>query len=170
MTVRLDRLSNGVRVVTEHMPGLESASLGVWVMAGGRHETQAQNGIAHFLEHMAFKGTEKRNALEIAEAIEDVGGYINAYTSREVTAYYVRVLKDDVALGLDVISDIVLNPVFDTGEIETERGVILQEIGQALDTPDDVVFDWLQEAAFPGSAHRPHHPWPVRAGEILWPR
>lgn len=149
MTVRLDRLSNGVRVVTEHMPGLESASLGVWVMAGGRHETQAQNGIAHFLEHMAFKGTQKRNALEIAEAIEDVGGYINAYTSREVTAYYVRVLKDDVALGLDVISDIVLNPVFDAGEIETERGVILQEIGQALDTPDDVVFDWLQEAAFP---------------------
>ncbi|NDW52941.1 pitrilysin family protein [Aliiroseovarius sp. PrR006] len=149
MTVRLDRLPNGVRVVTEYMPGLESASLGVWVTAGGRHETQAQNGIAHFLEHMAFKGTEKRNALEIAEAIEDVGGYINAYTSREVTAYYVRVLKDDVALGLDVISDIVLNPVFDTGEIETERGVILQEIGQALDTPDDVVFDWLQEAAFP---------------------
>lgn len=149
MTVRLDRLSNGVRVVTEHMPGLESASLGVWVMAGGRHETQAQNGIAHFLEHMAFKGTKKRSALEIAEAIEDVGGYINAYTSREVTAYYVRVLKDDVALGLDVISDIVLNPVFDTGEIEIERGVILQEIGQALDTPDDVVFDWLQEAAFP---------------------
>ncbi len=149
MTVRLDRLSNGVRVVTEHMPGLESASLGVWVTAGGRHETLAQNGIAHFLEHMAFKGTEKRNALEIAEAIEDVGGYINAYTSREVTAYYVRVLKDDVALGLDVISDIVLNPVFDTSEIEIERGVILQEIGQALDTPDDVVFDWLQEAAFP---------------------
>ncbi|SMR81362.1 Predicted Zn-dependent peptidase [Aliiroseovarius halocynthiae] len=149
MSVRLDRLSNGVRVVTEHMPGLESASLGVWVMAGGRHETPAQNGIAHFLEHMAFKGTQKRNALEIAEAIEDVGGYINAYTSREVTAYYVRVLKDDVALGLDVISDIVLNPVFDPSEIEIERGVILQEIGQALDTPDDVVFDWLQEAAFP---------------------
>jgi predicted Zn-dependent peptidase len=149
MSVRLDRLPNGVRVVTEHMPGLESASLGVWVTAGGRHETLAQNGIAHFLEHMAFKGTQKRNALEIAEAIEDVGGYINAYTSREVTAYYVRVLKDDVALGLDVISDIVLNPVFDTSEIETERGVILQEIGQALDTPDDVVFDWLQEAAFP---------------------
>ncbi|MCK0138157.1 pitrilysin family protein [Aliiroseovarius sp. F47248L] len=149
MNVRLDRLPNGVSVVTEYMPGLESASVGVWVTAGGRHETPAQNGIAHFLEHMAFKGTERRSALEIAEAIEDVGGYINAYTSREVTAYYVRVLKDDVALGLDVISDIVLNPVFDTGEIEIERGVILQEIGQALDTPDDVVFDWLQEAAFP---------------------
>ncbi|GHE91794.1 peptidase M16 [Aliiroseovarius zhejiangensis] len=149
MSVCLDRLPNGVSVVTEHMPGLESASVGVWVTAGGRHETPAQNGIAHFLEHMAFKGTEKRSALEIAEAIEDVGGYINAYTSREVTAYYVRVLKDDVALGLDVISDIVLNPVFDDSEIEIERGVILQEIGQALDTPDDVIFDWLQEAAFP---------------------
>ncbi len=98
---------------------------------------------------MAFKGTERRNALEIAEAIEDVGGYLNAYTSREVTAYYARVLKQDVALAFDVISDIVLNPVFDEGEIETERGVILQEIGQALDTPDDVVFDWLQEVAFP---------------------
>jgi len=148
MTVRLDRLSNGVRVVTEHMPGLESASLGVWVTAGGRHETLAQNGIAHFLEHMAFKGTEKRNALEIAEAIEDVGGYINAYTSREVTAYYARVLKDDVPLALDVLADILRNPVFDPREIEVERGVILQEIGQALDTPDDVIFDWLQEQSY----------------------
>jgi predicted Zn-dependent peptidase len=152
MNVKLDTLSNGMRVVTENMPSLESASLGVWVSAGGRHETQAQNGIAHFLEHMAFKGTKKRTPLEIAEAIEDVGGYINAYTSREVTAYYVRVLKDDVALALDVISDIVLNPIFDPKEIEIERGVILQEIGQALDTPDDVIFDWLQEAAFPNQS------------------
>ncbi|MDA5093846.1 pitrilysin family protein [Aliiroseovarius sp. KMU-50] len=149
MTVEIGRLANGFRVVTENMPGLASASLGIWVMAGGRHETKAQNGIAHFLEHMAFKGTERRSSLEIAEAIEDVGGYINAYTSREVTAYYARVLKQDVALAFDVISDIVLNPVFDLNEIETERGVILQEIGQALDTPDDVIFDWLQEEAFP---------------------
>lgn len=131
------------------MPSLESASIGIWVSAGGRHETQPQNGIAHFLEHMAFKGTQKRNAVEIAEAIEDVGGYINAYTSREVTAYYARVLKGDVALALDVIGDIVLNPIFDPKEIEVERGVILQEIGQALDTPDDVIFDWLQERAYP---------------------
>ncbi|UWQ05428.1 pitrilysin family protein [Aliiroseovarius crassostreae] len=149
MAIEIGRLANGFRVVTENMPGLESASLGIWVMAGGRHETEAQNGIAHFLEHMAFKGTKRRSALEIAEAIEDVGGYLNAYTSREVTAYYARVLKQDVALAFDVISDIVLNPVFDANEIETERGVILQEIGQALDTPDDVVFDWLQEVAFP---------------------
>ncbi len=149
MSVNFDTLSNGFRVVTEPMTGLESASIGIWVTAGGRHETEAQNGIAHFLEHMAFKGTKRRSALEIAETIEDVGGYINAYTSREVTAYYARVLRADVALALDVIGDIVLNPVFDASEIEVERGVILQEIGQALDTPDDVVFDWLQEVAFP---------------------
>lgn len=148
MTVRLDRLTNGVRVVTESMPGLKSAALGVWVAAGGRHERPEQNGIAHFLEHMAFKGTKRRSALEIAEAIEDVGGYINAYTSREVTAYYARVLADDVPLALDVISDIVLNPVFDPREIEVERGVILQEIGQAADTPDDIIFDWLQEDCY----------------------
>ncbi len=150
MTVEIHRLSNGVRIVTEHMPGLRSASLGVWVKAGGRHERAEQNGIAHFLEHMAFKGTETRDALQIAEAIEDVGGYINAYTSREMTAFYARVLGEDVPLALDVISDIVLNPVFDPQEIEVERHVILQEIGQALDTPDDIIFDWLQETAYPG--------------------
>ncbi|MEM9911508.1 MAG: pitrilysin family protein [Pseudomonadota bacterium] len=147
--VRLTTLPNGFRIVSELMPGLQSAAIGVWVLAGARHEDKAQNGIAHFLEHMAFKGTGRRNALQIAEAIEDVGGYINAYTSREVTAYYVRVLKDDVPLALDVVADILRNPVFDPREIEIERGVILQEIGQALDTPDDVIFDWLQEQAYP---------------------
>ncbi|MEO1790050.1 MAG: pitrilysin family protein, partial [Pseudomonadota bacterium] len=149
MTVDLHTLPNGLRIVTEHMPGLKSASVGVWVTAGGRHERVEQNGIAHFLEHMAFKGTERRSAIEIAEAIEDVGGYINAYTSREMTAFYARVLENDVPLALDVISDIVLNPVFDPSEIEVERHVILQEIGQAHDTPDDIIFDWLQEAAYP---------------------
>jgi len=149
MSLNEHRLPNGFRIVTEHMPGLASASIGIWVTAGGRHETPAQNGIAHFLEHMAFKGTDKRTSLQIAEAIEDVGGYINAYTSREVTAYYVRVLENDVALGLDVIADILRNPILDPNEIEVERGVILQEIGQALDTPDDVIFDWLQEEAYP---------------------
>ena len=143
-------LKNGLRIVTETMPHLASASVGIWVTAGGRHERPEQNGIAHFLEHMAFKGTKRRTALQIAEAIEDVGGYINAYTSREMTAYYARVLGPDVPLALDVVSDILLNPVFDPKEIEIERGVILQEIGQSLDTPDDVIFDWLQEAAYPG--------------------
>lgn len=149
MSVELHTLSNGFRIVTEHMPGLQSASVGIWVTAGGRDERVEQNGIAHFLEHMAFKGTARRNALQIAEAIEDVGGYINAYTSRETTAYYARVLADDVPLAIDVIGDILLNPAFDPNEIEIERGVILQEIGQALDTPDDVIFDWLQEVAYP---------------------
>ncbi|QCO57904.1 insulinase family protein (plasmid) [Pseudorhodobacter turbinis] len=149
MKSRLTTLPNGFRIVTEAMPGLKSASVGIWVTAGGRHERVEQNGIAHFLEHMAFKGTEKRSSLQIAESIEDVGGYINAYTSREMTAYYARVLEDDVTLALDVIGDIVLNPVFDPREIEIERHVILQEIGQAMDTPDDIVFDWLQEACYP---------------------
>lgn len=148
MTVQQHTLPNGFRIVSEHMPGLQSSAIGIWVTAGGRHERIEQNGIAHFLEHMAFKGTRKRTALQIAEAIEDVGGYINAYTSREVTAYYARVLQDDVPLALDVIGDIVLNPVFDPAEIEIERGVILQEIGQAHDTPDDVIFDWLQESSY----------------------
>ncbi|NNE88825.1 MAG: insulinase family protein [Silicimonas sp.] len=149
MTVEQHTLSNGVRVVTEHMPGLQSASVGIWITAGGRHERAEQNGIAHFLEHMAFKGTKTRNALQIAEAIEDVGGYINAYTSRETTAYYARILGDDVDLALDVLSDIVLHSVFDPREVEVERHVILQEIGQTLDTPDDIIFDWLQETAYP---------------------
>lgn len=148
MTVQQHQLANGFRIVSENMPGLQSAAIGIWVSAGGRHERIEQNGIAHFLEHMAFKGTKTRSALQIAEAIEDVGGYINAYTSREVTAYYARVLQNDVPLAMDVIGDIVLNPVFDPAEIEIERGVILQEIGQAHDTPDDVIFDWLQEESY----------------------
>ncbi len=152
MSVEYTTLPNGLRIVTENMPGLLSASVGIWVNAGGRHERLEQNGIAHFLEHMAFKGTTTRSALQIAEEIEDVGGYINAYTSREMTAYYARVLEADVPLALDVIADIVLNPVFDPREIEVERHVILSEIGQTLDTPDDIVFDWLQEAAYPDQA------------------
>jgi predicted Zn-dependent peptidase len=152
LTTRLTTLPNGLRIVSEQMPGLKSASAGIWVLAGGRHERAEQNGIAHFLEHMAFKGTKRRSALQIAEEIEDVGGYINAYTSREMTAYYARVLEADVALALDVIGDIVLNPAFDKKEIEVERHVILQEIGQALDTPDDIIFDWLQEASYPDQA------------------
>jgi predicted Zn-dependent peptidase len=149
LSARLTTLPNGLRIVSEHMPGLQSASVGLWVCAGGRHERADQNGIAHFLEHMAFKGTARRTSLQIAEEIEDVGGYINAYTSKEMTAYYARVLSGDVGLALDVITDIVLNPVFHQADIETERHVILQEIGQALDTPDDIIFDWLQEASYP---------------------
>ncbi len=149
MTVAIHRLRNGVRVVTEPMPGFASAAVGVWITAGGRHERVEQNGIAHFLEHMAFKGTARRTARQIAEEIEDVGGYINAYTGREMTAYYARVLGPDVPLALDILADIVLSPSMPEPEIEVERGVILQEIGQALDTPDDIIFDWLQEVSYP---------------------
>ncbi len=152
MTIELHTLSNGLRIVTEHMPGLHSASIGIWVQAGGRHERIEQNGIAHFLEHMAFKGTKSRSSLQIAEAIEDVGGYINAYTSREATAYYARVLENDVPLALNVLADILLNPVMSDADVEIERGVILQEIGMTLDTPDDIIFDWLQEVAYPDQA------------------
>ncbi|MCF6273385.1 MAG: insulinase family protein [Rhodobacteraceae bacterium] len=149
MTVETHRLTNGLTIVSEAMPGLESSSIGVWVKAGARNEDETQNGIAHFLEHMAFKGTKTRSALEIAEVIEDVGGFINAYTSREMTAYYTRVLGADVPLALDVLADILLNSTFDPREIEIERGVILSEIGQSLDTPDDVIFDWLQGVSYP---------------------
>ncbi|MEM7188651.1 MAG: pitrilysin family protein [Pseudomonadota bacterium] len=149
MSVTVDTLPNGFRVATERMEGLASASLGIWVDAGARHETADQNGIAHFLEHMAFKGTSRRTALQIAEEIEDVGGFLNAYTSRERTAYYARVLSDHVPLALDIIADILRDPSLAESEIELERGVILQEIGQSRDTPDDIIFDWLQETAFP---------------------
>ncbi|MCC6002112.1 MAG: insulinase family protein [Pararhodobacter sp.] len=149
MMLRLTTLPNGFRIVTEHMPSLASAAVGVWVTAGARHERASENGIAHFLEHMAFKGTARRTALQIAEQIEDVGGYINAWTSREMTAYYARVLQADVPLAMDIIADIIRNPAFAAREIEVERQVILQEIGQAMDTPDDVIFDWLQEVSYP---------------------
>jgi len=149
LSVQLHTLSNGFRIVTESMPGLKSSTIGIWVDAGARHERLEQNGIAHFLEHMAFKGTKRRTSLDIAEAIENVGGFINAYTSRETTAYYARVLQEHVPLALDVISDILLEPTFDPRELEVERGVILSEIGQSFDTPDGIIFDWLQETAFP---------------------
>ena len=152
MSVQLHTLSNGFQVVTEQMPSLQSASLGIWIKAGGRHERAEENGIAHFLEHMAFKGTTSYSALQIAEMIEDVGGYINAYTSREVTAYYTRVLKEDVALSINLLFDILQNSIFDEKEIEVERGVILQEISQSLDTPDDLIFDWLQDICYPQQA------------------
>lgn len=149
MTVSESVLSNGLRVVTHAMPNLETVSVGAWVEAGSRHEQASENGIAHMLEHMAFKGTEKRTARAIAEEIEAVGGYLNAYTSREETAYYARVLKGDLPLAIDIIADILQHSTFEPAELERERGVIVQEIGQTLDQPEERVFDFLQEAAFP---------------------
>jgi predicted Zn-dependent peptidase len=149
MTIRIDRLANGMAVVTDAMDTVESATVGVWVQSGTRHETAAVNGISHLLEHMAFKGTKRRSARAIAEEIEAVGGHLNAYTARESTAYYAKVLKGDVDLALDLVADILQASVFDPEELAKERGVVLQEIGQARDTPDDIVFDWFQETAFP---------------------
>ena len=147
--IQITTLANGLRVVSDRMPTVESVSLGVWVRAGTRYEQPQVNGVAHLLEHMVFKGTNRRSAREIAEEIEAVGGNINAYTSRETTAYYAKVLKDDAGLAVDVLADILQHSVFDDVELGRERSVVIQEIGQAHDTPDDVVFDHFQSTAFP---------------------
>jgi predicted Zn-dependent peptidase len=152
MSARVTTLENGMRVLTDRMDSVETVSLGVWVDVGTRHEPAEINGVAHMLEHMAFKGTERRSALDIAAEVEAVGGHLNAYTSREHTAYYAKVLKENVALGVDILADILQHSAFDPKELERERAVILQEIGQAIDTPDDIIFDLFQERAFPDQA------------------
>ena len=149
MSTKVTRLASGLTVVTDVMPHLETAALGVWAGVGGRDERPNEHGISHLLEHMAFKGTTRRSSRQIVEDIEAVGGDLNAATSTEMTAYYARVLKADVPLALDVLSDILANPVFDAEELEREKSVIVQEIGAAQDTPDDVVFEHLSELSFP---------------------
>ena len=151
-SVRLTRLPSGLIVASEHMPRVETVSIGAYVHAGTRNETAAENGASHFLEHMAFKGTARRDAASIAREIENVGGHINAYTAREQTAYYCKVLKEDVGLAADIIGDILCHSTLIPEELERERGVILQEIGQANDTPDDIIFDHFQHACFPDQA------------------
>ncbi|OWV64686.1 peptidase M16 [Rhizobium sp. R339] len=148
MTVECTRLKSGLTVVTETMPHLESVALGVWIKSGSRNETLDEHGIAHLLEHMAFKGTARRTARQIAEEIEDVGGEVNAATSTETTSYYARVLKDHVPLAVDILADILTESAFEEEELEREKQVILQEINAANDTPDDVVFDRFSEAAY----------------------
>lgn len=152
MGVEVSRLKNGIVVVSHHMPHLESVALGLWVGAGARSEAPSEHGISHLLEHMAFKGTHRRDARGIAEAIEAVGGEMNAETSVDHTTYYMRLLKDDLALGLDVLGDIICDPLLDAEELELEQHVILQEIGAAHDVPEDWVFELFQQAAFPGQA------------------
>jgi predicted Zn-dependent peptidase len=147
--IQATTLSNGLRVVTRHMAHLETASLGLWVHSGARSELPEEHGLAHMLEHMAFKGTAKRSALELAEEIEAVGGSLNAVTSFETTDYFARVLKENVPLALDVLADILLNPTFAAEELSREKEVILQEIAAVQDSPDDLVFELVQDAAFP---------------------
>ena len=149
MSVEVTRLPSGLTVITDSMPHLQTASLGVWVGSGSRDEEPNEHGISHMLEHMAFKGTKRRSARQIVEEIEQVGGDLNAATSSETTAYFAGVLKTDVPLALDVLSDILANPTFDPAELKREQNVIVQEIGAADDNPDDLVFDYLQTTAFP---------------------
>ncbi|MGY4474329.1 M16 family metallopeptidase [Bradyrhizobium sp. USDA 3364] len=149
MSVEITKLPSGLTIVTDTMPHLETAALGVWAGVGGRDEKPNEHGISHLLEHMAFKGTARRSSREIVEEIEAVGGDLNAGTSTETTAYYARVMKADVPLALDVLSDILANPSFVPDELEREKSVIVQEIGAAQDTPDDVVFEHLNELCYP---------------------
>ncbi len=161
MAIRITTLDNGLRVVTDSNDSVETISCGAWLNVGTRHETKEINGIAHMLEHMAFKGTKRRSAVQIAEEIESVGGYLNAYTAREVTAYYARCLKGDLSLAVDLVADILQHSTFDPVEFEREQGVILQEIGQSNDTPDDVVFDYFQETCYPDQPMG----WPILGTE-----
>ena len=152
MSVEVTTLSGGLRVASDSMDTVETATVGAWVEVGTRDERAEVNGVSHVLEHMAFKGTRRRDARAIAEEIESVGGLLNAYTSREHTAYFAKVLKEDLALAVDIIADILQHSVMDADELERERAVIIQEIHQAHDTPDDIIFDHFQATAFPDQA------------------
>ncbi|MFN3700960.1 MAG: M16 family metallopeptidase [Alphaproteobacteria bacterium] len=147
--IELSTLKNGLRIITDTVPSVGSVALGVWVGVGTRNEDMAYNGAAHMVEHMMFKGTKTRSALDIAEQIENVGGSMNAYTSREITSYHMHLLSEDVPLALDVLADMLRNSEMPDVEIERERHVILQEIGMCHDTPDDLVFDNYFETAYP---------------------
>ena len=150
--IRVTTLANGLRVATDTMPDVQTVSLGCWVGVGTRNEAPSVNGVAHLVEHMLFKGTKRRTAFRISEEIENVGGQLNAYTTREHTAYYAKVLHEDAPLALDIIADMLQHSVLDEAELVRERTVVLQEIGQAADTPDDIIFDHFQTTAYPEQA------------------
>lgn len=151
-SIRVTTLPNGLRVATDTMPDVQSVSLGCWVGVGTRNEAASVNGVAHLVEHMLFKGTRRRSAFRISEEIENVGGQLNAYTTREQTAYYAKVLHEDAPLALDILSDMIQHSTLDAEELVRERTVVLQEIGQSADTPDDIIFDHFQATAYPGQA------------------
>jgi predicted Zn-dependent peptidase len=142
-------LPNGLTVASWAMPGVETVALSISADTGSRFEAAPVNGLAHLFEHMVFKGTHRRSAREIAEQMEDVGGQLNAWTSRDATMFHARLLAKDLPLGVDLVADLVSNPRFDEGDLAREKEVVLQELGEARDTPDDIVFDHLQEAAYP---------------------
>lgn len=151
-TVETTQLDSGLRIATDKMQDIETVSVGVWVNTGSKNESIEDNGISHFLEHMAFKGTENRTVRELAETFDELGGKFNAFTSRERTVYYAKVLKEDIEKAVDILADILLNSTFDAEELEKERGVILQEIAMTLDDPDEAIDDFHQEAAFENQA------------------
>ncbi len=151
MAIQITTLPSGLRVVTDSMEYVETASIGLWVGVGTRHEEESDNGVAHLVEHMLFKGTARRSAFDISAEMENVGGHLNAYTTRESTAYYAKVLKQDVALAADILCDMMQHASLDNDELDRERGVIIQEIGQSIDQPDDIIFDHLQKTAYPDS-------------------
>lgn len=151
MTIQVTTLPNGLRVASDTIANMESVSIGLWAGVGTRHEEEADNGVAHLVEHMLFKGTQRRSAFQISAEMENVGGHLNAYTTRESTAYYAKVLKNDAALAADLLCDMMLNATLDEEELTRERGVILQEIGQSHDQPDDVIFDHLAATMYPAS-------------------
>ncbi len=148
--VRATTLDNGMRVITDAMPDVHSVTIGFWVDAGSRDETPAEAGASHFLEHLLFKGTETRSAHSIAEDIEAVGGDMNAFTTKEYTAFYTRLIDEDLEMGLDILSEIMWEPAFRPEEIEAERQVILEEINMHTDEPSDLVHELLHEALYPG--------------------
>jgi predicted Zn-dependent peptidase len=148
--MRSTRLANGIRVLSESLPDLTSVTVGIWVQNGSRYEDPAQAGISHFLEHLFFKGTERRTAAGIAEEIDAVGGILNAFTGKEYTCYYAKVLREHLPLALDLLGDIFTHSRFATEEIERERSVIIQEISQAEDTPDDYIHELFNLAFWPG--------------------
>lgn len=141
-------LSNGVRVISEEIPHVRSVSIGLWVDVGSRDENPSTNGIAHFIEHMVFKGTRKRSIRDIAQSLESVGGYLNAFTGKEHTCFYARVLDDFAPLAVDVITDLILHPTFPEKELEKERGVVIEELKNAEDDPDDIIHDYFDKALF----------------------
>lgn len=150
--VRIEKLANGLTIITDTVPTIETAFVGVWSSVGSFNESKELNGISHFLEHMAFKGTKTKSYKDIAEIIEDIGGDINAYTSKDHTFYYTKTLKEYLETSIDILSDIIQNSIFDEVEVEKERNVILQELYSSLDTPDDIIYDYFSETAYPNQS------------------
>jgi predicted Zn-dependent peptidase len=151
-TIRKDSLPNGITLLTERMPHVRSVTLGVWLRRGSRHEPARLNGASHFIEHLVFKGTETRSAREIALAVDSIGGQMDAFTSKEYTCFYAKVLDDHVKDAVDLLSDIVLRPLFDATELERERKVIVEEIRMVEDAPEELVYDMFSTHFYPGHA------------------